>query len=382
MSASDAPATPPPRLQRLLGFLDHDPSNVKLIADAASAALEEGHPAEALRLLERYAAISPLPPSLINLTGLVAIEEQRFADAAKVFEGLLGESADSPTLRFNIAWCKAMLNDFAGAETLLDDAAIGASRLAPALKIQMLHHLGRLEDALAWGQGLAQRYPDNLDLMGALAAVAIDAEDLALADYYAARAGEQHDGLATRGMLSLNEDKVDESLAIFERALGAYPQDARALLGKGLGLLAKGEVGPAADAIDRAAELFGRHLGSWVAAGWAYYVNGDYATSRSRFERALAIDDTFAEIHGGLAVLDIQAGLIESARRRTEIALRLDRRCFSGALARMLILSAEGDQTSAARVRDIALNAPLGSSGRTLAQAMASMGLAARQPKQ
>jgi tetratricopeptide (TPR) repeat protein len=173
-------------------------------------------------------------------------------------------------------------------------------------------------------------------------------------------------------MLQLNQDQADASLPLFERALAAYPQDARARLGKGLALMAQGASDEACGEIDRAAELFGRHLGSWVAAGWAYFVKGDYATSRARFETALAIDDTFAEIHGGLAVLDVMDGEIDRARRRIEVALRLDRNCFSAALARVLILSRQGDAASAARVRDIALNTPIGAGGRTIAQVMAS----------
>ncbi len=170
------------------------------------------------------------------------------------------------------------------------------------------------------------------------------------------------------------------SIALFDRALAAAPRDARALLGKGLGLMAKGERAEAARAIDQAAELFERHLGSWVAAGWAYFIMGDYATSRARFETALAIDDTFAEIHGGLAVLDVMAGQLESAERRTEVALRLDRNCFSAALAKVLMLAGRGDVKTAERVRDIALNTRIGAGGRTIAQAMASLSLAMRKP--
>ena len=349
MSTAGAPS----RLQRLLGFLRHDPTNPRLIADAANAAVDEGEPAQAAALLDSYARISPLTPELMNLRGLAALDAQRHDEARATFEALLQTAPEDPNLRFNLAWCRSMLPDYEGAAALLDDAVMDAAPRAPWLRIQMLHHLGRLEEALEVGQGLAVRFPHDADLMGALAAVALDAEDLGLAADYARRAGDQHDGL-------------------FERALAAYPQDARARLGKGLALMAQGASDEACGEIDRAAELFGRHLGSWVAAGWAYFVKGDYATSRARFETALAIDDTFAEIHGGLAVLDVMDGEIDRARRRIEVALRLDRNCFSAALARVLILSRQGDAASAARVRDIALNTPIGAGGRTIAQVMAS----------
>lgn len=368
------------RLPRLLEFLGHDPENLPLIADAAVAALDEGQPDQAEMLLERYAGLSSLPASMLNLKGLIAIQSGRFVDAEGVFQGLLADNPGDPTLCFNLAWCKAMLQDYDAVCALLDETAAAASPQAARLKIQALHHLGQLAEALTWGRGLAGRFADDAALAGALAAVAIDAEDVVLAEHYAKRAGNQHDGVATLGMLRLNDEQIDEALTLFDRALGAYPQDARALLGKGLGLLAKGDLTAAPAYIDQAAERFGHHLGSWVAAGWAYFINGDAATSRARFETALALDDTFAEIHGGLAVLDVTEGKLESAKRRTEIALRLDRNCFSAALAKSLMLTRQGDLQSAARIQKIALNVPLGASGRTIAQAMARMALAAGKP--
>jgi tetratricopeptide (TPR) repeat protein len=368
------------RLRRLIGFLDHDPTNLQLLADTAAAALDEGDCEQAAKLIDRYAQAAALPPSLLNLRGLVAIERGDFGSAASQFEALLADRPDDVALRFNLAWCKGMEKDYAGASALLDETAAGASAQAALLKTHVLHHLGELEDALAWGLGLAKRYADDQPLMGALAAVAIDAEALGLAEYYAARSGGDHDGLAARGVLRLGEDRFEDALALFDQALDAYPGNARADLGKGMVLLVKGDAESASAHIDRAAALFDHHLGSWVAAGWAHYIRGDYATSRARFERALAIDDTFSEIHGGLAVLDVVEDHLQSARQRTEIALRLDRKCFSAALAKSLLLSRAGDASSAKRVVDIALNVPIGQGGRTISQAVIAMGLVARKP--
>ena len=62
-----------------------------------------------------------------------------------------------------------------------------------------------------------------------------------------------------------------------------------------------------------AAELFVSHIGSWVAAGWAHVIAGDRAAGRARFERALALDDRFAETQGALAVLDVVEGQLGCA---------------------------------------------------------------------
>ena len=101
----------------------------------------------------------------------------------------------------------------------------------------------------------------------------------------------------------------------------------------------------------------------------------DLATSRARFETALAIDDSFAETHGSLAVLDVLAGDVEEAKRKSEIALRLDRQCYSAALARSLLAASSGDRETARRIFERAASTPIDSSGRTIGQALARMGL-------
>src|SRR5258706_290875 len=83
-------------LQRLLGFPERDPANPSLLADAAQTAFDEEAFDMADSLLDRYAAIEPLPPPLGTLKGLVALAQRRFADASAVFRELLGESGNSP----------------------------------------------------------------------------------------------------------------------------------------------------------------------------------------------------------------------------------------------------------------------------------------------
>lgn len=367
-------STPGPRTDRLLNYLDLDPENLTLIADAASAALEESDPKRASDLFDRYAALQPLPPHLMNLQGLAAMAEHRVEAAADIFRTLVDSGHADPVLKFNLAWCEALLLDFETAAGLIDLQVAAEVPRAAALKIRSMHHLNQLEDALAFGLGLAERRPDDLDLLGALALVAFDARDLELAHSYATRAGADNpDGLTVLGTLALEEHRIDEALPYFDAALARKPAESRALLGRGMALMARGDAEGAVEALGAGASGFGDHLGSWIATGWAAFVAGDTIRARANFETALALDDTFSECHGSLAVMDVLDGQLDSARKRTEVALRLDRRCFSAALAKSLLLATDGDIASAERVRDIALNTPLDASGMTIAQAMANL---------
>ncbi|WP_443751361.1 tetratricopeptide repeat protein [Asticcacaulis solisilvae] len=366
-----------PHLARLLGYLESDPDNLRLIGDAVSAALDVRQPGVALDLIRRYEAIAPLTPVMRNFEGLAALHQDRFDAAADIFQGLLSGQTQDPGLRFNLAWCKSITGDHAGAAGLLDDATVAAIPAAASLKVQALHRQGDLDEALAEGTKALEIHPADTDLLGALSMVAIDLQMPELAQGWAAKAQDTSDGLSTLGMLVLQDDRLDEAMGYFDRGLAARADSPRNWLGKGLVLMARGDAAGATECIDRSAELFGRHLGTWIASGWAHFAAGDRTRARGIFEHALALDDTFAESHGALAVLDVLDGDIDGARRRTDTALRLDRRCFSGALAKVLLLEHDGDMQAAQRVRDIALNTPVGESGRTIAQAV--IALAPRQ---
>ena len=120
------PSNDASHFRQLLGYLDYDPDNLQLMADAASAAVDEGDSAAASGLIDRYAAQAPLPPAMLNLKGIIAMSEGRFEEAAASFAGLRAGGADAPALRFNHAWALTMAKDYEPALALLDDDAVSA----------------------------------------------------------------------------------------------------------------------------------------------------------------------------------------------------------------------------------------------------------------
>jgi tetratricopeptide (TPR) repeat protein len=363
------------RLERLLPLLAADPSNLTLLADAAETALEERQPEQAAELFARYETIAPLPPREANLAGLAAMQMKRFDRAGEIFERLFDSGERDSGLLFNLAWCRAMAKDFPGALQLLSNELASELPQAAMLQVQILHELGEFDDAAERARIYVELYPDYAPLMAAVSVLALDVEDEALAARCAAKAGDHPDALATLGTLALGDERPEEALEMFNRAIERNPHVPRAWIGRGLAELLTGEAGEAAADIDRGAEMFGDHIGSWVAAGWAYFVQKDLVSSRDRFERALAIDQNFAESHGSLAVIDVLEGRIEEAKQRTEIALRLDRQCYSAALAKVLLTAGAGDAATAQRIFERAINTPVDDSGRTIAQALARLGM-------
>lgn len=363
------------RLAILLPLLEADATNLPLLADAAEAALDERRPDLAAELLGRYAAIAPLPPRETNLAGIAALQSRRFDVAAEMFATLFERGADDAGARFNLAWSRANLKDFAGALGILDDDSARALPQAAMLRVQLMHETGDVDGAGDAARAYIELHPDHQGLMAAVSVLALDIDDEALATICAERAGDHPDALATRGTLALLDEHATDALDLFERALAADPASPRAHVGLGLAKILTGKADEAPADLDRGAALFGDHLGSWIAAGWAYFVNDDLVTSRARFETALELDPTFAETHGSLAVLDVLAGRLDEASARSDVALRLDRQCYSAALAMSLLAASGGQPEKAKRIFERAASTPVDGSGRTIGQALARMGL-------
>ncbi|WP_169708605.1 tetratricopeptide repeat protein [Trinickia terrae] len=304
------------------------------------------------------------------MQGLAALAQGNFTAALAAFQSL-DEAHAEPAVRYNIAYANAMLGRFDEAVAELEDRVLDALPCAATLKLRALHHLGRIDEAIALGEHYAQSPDCDPELHAALATALFDTENLDGARVHAARAPETPDGFTVRGLLALDEGSAGTAHDLFERALALNANSGRAMLGAGLALLSQQRFAAAAPTLDRAAELLKSHAGSWVSAGWAHLFNGELATARVRFEHAAQIDRGFAEAPGGLAVVDFHEGRFDEAERNARIALRLDGACLSAALAQSLLAEHAGLEQTAADIRQAALNRPIGADGQTLARALA-----------
>ncbi|KQM38116.1 hypothetical protein ASE59_12600 [Sphingomonas sp. Leaf10] len=357
---------------QLAGFLAVDPANVALLTDTAHAAIGAGRPAEARALIERLRAIEGPSPAIDHLIGLAAMAARDWAEAAAAFHALTEAGVGAPGVRYNLARSLMMQGETDEALALLDDDLAAQLPQAAQLLIGLLHDRGEMDRAEAVACAAFDRFPDHEGVNAAISTLAIDLEDLDLAHAAAERAGDHPEGLVTQATLAM-EAADPAAAALFDRVLAVQPDNPRARIGRGLLALSGQDAAAATADLDRGAEGFGSHLGSWIAAGWAHLLAGDAATARLRFDRALAIDDNFAEAHGSLAVLDLLAGEPDSARRRTAVALRLGRESFAGGLAAAMLAAGDGDTAKAERIVTLALSTPLDDQGSTIAQALARM---------
>lgn len=358
------------RLERLLGYLTSDPANAELYIDAIQAALDAGELGQAEQLVSDLAARAPHRMESQYFGGLILMKQRRFDDAASRFGDLL-ETEDTPAVRFNLAWSRAMIGAKAEAMDVLDARTVSSIGAAAMLKTQLMHEAGDFDGAAEFGREALERFPDDTGLNAAMATLALDIEDVDLARRCSEKAGPHPEALAARGVISLSDGDLAEAAAAFDRSIAIREFNPRAWLGRGLVDLVQHDPQSAGRSLDRGAEQFGDHIGSWLAAGWAYYLAGDVDQARTRFARAQSLDPAFAETQGSLAVVDIAAGDIAGARHRIGAALKLDRTCFSAALAQVL-LSSDDPEKSRAIVQK-AFDTPLNDRGMTVASYLAGL---------
>ncbi|HWU94987.1 MAG TPA: tetratricopeptide repeat protein, partial [Sphingomonas sp.] len=282
-------ATASSRYLLLADLLSQDPDNASLLADTAEAAFAEDRCDAAQELLDRRGRLAPLEPHQQHLAGLIAMRQLDWARSADIYAALLGSGADAAPVRFNLAWSLAMAQRFEEALAALNEPTSLALPQAAQLEVQLLHQLGAFDLALARARALIEVHPEHRGLNAIVSTFAIDMEDSALALRTAQKAGDHPDALTTLGTLALGEDDPDSAARLFEAALARAPEAPRAWIGLGLTRLLGDDKPAAARDLDKGAEMFGTHLGSWLAAGWAHALAGDRTTARARFETALAL---------------------------------------------------------------------------------------------
>jgi hypothetical protein len=89
-------------------------------------------------------------------------------------------------------------------------------------------------------------------------------------------------------------------------------------------------------------ELAPWHVGAAVTLGWAHLAANSVKDARTAFERAIKIDRSFGEAHGGLAAVLAIEGEADAAQREIVVARRLNRDGVGAELAHSIVLSKTG----------------------------------------
>ncbi len=132
----------------------------------------------------------------------------------------------------------------------------------------------------------------------------------------AAESPGEVDCLWLLGVALLDQSRVEESVAMLERALESAPGFAEARVDLARALRRAGRAAPAREAVRRVLEELPHHHRAWLAYGDVLVDLGQYDDARAAFERARLTDPERARIE------QATAALVAGDRRRSEALFR------------------------------------------------------------
>ncbi|MED5595862.1 tetratricopeptide repeat protein [Janthinobacterium sp. P210006] len=330
------------RLERTEQYLKSDPGNRNLLATVIDQCLELGRLEAAAGHADAALARFPEDAVFQSLRGNILMAQQRWDDAAAVFAPLLAVHADMH-LAYNLAYCYFWLARYADAAQALAPfgSAAGLWPEAVTLLLRVLHHAGRLDEAVALAVAQEAHCSADRHFLSVASLVYMDAGDAIQAERLSLAALTDPvpplEALMVNGSMALARFDAAAAMERFEQVIARHPQEGRSWAGLGMSSLLTHDLSAARTQLEQAVKLLPSHIGTWHLLGWCRLFEHDLAGARQVFEHALAMDRNFGESHGALAVVQAQLGEREPAAHSIERALRLDPHGLSARYAQMIL---------------------------------------------
>lgn len=361
------------RLDRLEGYLRSDPQNNTLRIDAFETALSCSAWDRAAQHLEAGQAAGTDALGWTLREGDFWLAQREDDRARAVLEQLQGAVHDNPVLRdvliHNLAFIDFRQGHSAQAIARLDAAmqraprsgaqAVQASTAAAlqTLWLRAHHQAGLVDEACDWARQCEQAGEALAPgAAGVAALIAIDADELALAQRWCAQATVEEparwnsETLVAAGTLALGLRQAARALELAEAALARNAREGRAWSLRAFAQMLAQDLQGALASFAEAVQHAPGHIGTWIGRAWAQLLAQDLPAARASFESALALDRNFGESHGGLAVVLAMQGERDTAAQHAEFAERLDRRNLSAQFARAILQGEVADQAGLLRL--------------------------------
>lgn len=365
------------RLARLETHLAVDPNNPRLLFDAADLCHQLGRLDRARDFLDQLLAFEPHHAPAHSLLGLVQLAQGQIPEAITTFQLLVDSGLVAAPIYYNLTYALLLDSRAEEAEPFAQHAAAQLAELPAAgpLYVRTLHHCGKLAEAIDFAEKAVAQHPDHLGLYGILATLYLDSEDLFKAESFAKQVitttPNDTDAATVLGMLALAHQDAITALSYFQIAASSKPNSGRAWAGHGMAAMLQGDLAKAATDLQQAVTYMPRHLGTWHALAWCQIFMKQPQEAKKTLVHALEMDRNFADTHGGLAIVAIMEGDLETAEAASKRALGLNPSSFPGLYAQSLLLQSANQPEQAQAIMNRLLNTAILTDGTTLQQAVA-----------
>lgn len=366
MNASSSSAAA--RLERLEQYLQQDPANAALLADACEEAIAAGQHERALMHIDAAERLGLEPAAWTFRRASICIARRDLDQADVLLQRLLSAN-DHPAIAHALAHVHFLRGDDAAARSLVQPWLAAAVTVDPQtsealqmLWLRSMHRSHLLADAMAWLQQQEAAGRLQPRAKGPASLVAIDSSrfDLALAWAEAALAvdASQVEALAARAYVAMAQRQPALATQLLETALRANPEDGRTWSALGYASLQARQLPRAQEQLERAVRLMPGHVGTWHALGWTRLLRQDTAGALEAFRCALELDRNFAESHGALGLVLALMGEAAQAEHHLVRAQKLDAANVTGRFARAVLANEVQDLARLAELADRLLDRP------------------------
>ncbi len=286
----------------------------------ALARIDKGDLAGAHEDLQVLARAAPKDPRVLHARGLLALRQERFAEARDLLERLYGMQPENQQAAFLLGVAHFALGDMQRAELML---APSAQALVPdpnllRLLAQARLRLGRTDAAAKAVGPLLAVQPDVPEVMSLAASIYLaqgrDAEARALLEQVLALRPEAAAERLQLGLALLRTGEKQRGLEEMGRATGNFTDTRHGEVVLLLGYLQAGAFDEAAGVAQRMHAETPDSPDPWNATGLIQEMQGELDSAADAFARALALRPGDPGIGSNLARVELRRGREASAR--------------------------------------------------------------------
>jgi predicted Zn-dependent protease len=309
-------------------FVDREPGNARLLADAAEAAIAaRAFGAADQYIAEGVAAEGDSPPWRFRRASL-RLAQGRLAEARQLLQALRSDGIGHPAIDHHLAYASFLDGEYQACAKVLESWLCGAHEsLARAsmatLWLRAMYHLGLADEAWEW---IEMNGVGGLDASaaGIAALIALEARRPAAAEMLAtaalSRDPGQPEAKIVKGSVLMARGDVEAARRLFAAVTAEHPNQPRGWCMLGSVCMLAAESREARAHFERALALLPGDAATHISMGWACLLDGDLGAAEAAFHDAVALEPASGDAHGGLAVVLALAGRAAVAAKHVNAA--------------------------------------------------------------
>lgn len=333
------------KLNRYLHFLSLDSSNITLLIDTITLAIDLGEIKISETLINDHKENAKNVASFNALAGHIMLALGRVEEAVELLTTSVSQGGNDPSIYLNLAHAYHFLKTPDRTISILSEHA-ELGDLFPSiyyvLYARVLHIVDKAQAAIDLLEKFHAENEYTSESAGLLSLILFEQNQqtekaLKLANDALAKNPLLIEALVARTSLYLDAGYYEQALIYIQQATEYHPTSGRAWSSLAQVQFNNLHFQEAKAAAANAVMHMNDHIGTWHLLGWAHIMLGELPDALNAFEKSYDLDRRFAETHGGLAAVYAHMGEIKKANQHIKIADKLNSEGFASTYAKIVL---------------------------------------------